>query len=273
MEFKNVFTMKQPDLGKKISELRKQKGLTQEELVEKCNINVRTIQRIEAGDVTPRSFTIKTILEALGLDAGAFFEDSIHEENKIHITDSEKSALRVSWISGIFVAVFSIVGIIIEFILISDGEFYNDGSFYRLGWSIPFLVSLFFFLRGYHKLGEIFENKTLISATYIYFCLEVIIVLLTIVLSVFDLEDVFPEVVSNIIIMLLFGVAELILGIAIGKLKEHLGSFAQIIGILKVVIGLMFISILFSPLSSLLLVPMLIAEIVFLYNTTQKIGE
>ena len=74
MEFKNVFTMKQPDLGKKISELRKQKGFTQEELVEKCNINVRTIQRIEAGDVTPRSFTVKTILEALGINASEFLK-------------------------------------------------------------------------------------------------------------------------------------------------------------------------------------------------------
>ena len=86
MEFKNIFTMKQPDLGKKILELRKQKGLTQEELVELCNINVRTIQRIEAGDVTPRTYTVKTILEALGIDAGTFFEDIINEENKIHLS-------------------------------------------------------------------------------------------------------------------------------------------------------------------------------------------
>jgi transcriptional regulator with XRE-family HTH domain len=57
--------MKQPELGKKIAELRKAKGLTQEELVEKCNINVRTLQRIEAGDATPRSYTIKTIFPAL----------------------------------------------------------------------------------------------------------------------------------------------------------------------------------------------------------------
>ena len=60
--------MKQPALGKKIFDLRKQKGLTQEELVEKCNISVRTIQRIEAGETTPRSFTVKTILEALEAD-------------------------------------------------------------------------------------------------------------------------------------------------------------------------------------------------------------
>ena len=42
--------MKQPQLGLKILELRQQKGFTQEELVEQCNISVRTIQRIEAGE-------------------------------------------------------------------------------------------------------------------------------------------------------------------------------------------------------------------------------
>lgn len=60
--------MKQPDLGRKIAELRKAKGLTQEELVEKCNINVRTLQRIEAGEVIPRSYTIKAIFSALNYD-------------------------------------------------------------------------------------------------------------------------------------------------------------------------------------------------------------
>ena len=57
--------MNQPELGKRIVELRKAKGFTQEELVEKCNINVRTLQRIESGEVTPRSYTVKTIFTAL----------------------------------------------------------------------------------------------------------------------------------------------------------------------------------------------------------------
>ena len=43
--------MNQPELGRKIVELRKAKGLTQEELVEICNLNVRTLQRIESGEV------------------------------------------------------------------------------------------------------------------------------------------------------------------------------------------------------------------------------
>lgn len=57
--------MKQPELGKKIAELRKAKGLTQEELVSKCNLTVRTLQRIESGTVTPRSYTIKMLFAAL----------------------------------------------------------------------------------------------------------------------------------------------------------------------------------------------------------------
>jgi transcriptional regulator with XRE-family HTH domain len=66
--------MQQPDLGKKIAELRKSKGFTQEELVEKCNLNVRTLQRIESGEVTPRSYTLKIIFAAL--------EYNIHESLK-----------------------------------------------------------------------------------------------------------------------------------------------------------------------------------------------
>src|SRR5262245_13098580 len=81
MDFKQL--MKQPDLGKKIVELRKAKGLTQEELVGKCNLNVRTLQRIEAGEVTPRSYTIRTIFGALGFnlhDVGDSSPDSYREE-------------------------------------------------------------------------------------------------------------------------------------------------------------------------------------------------
>ena len=57
--------MKQPDLGKKISELRLAKGLTQGELAGKCNLSLRTIQRIESAEVTPRSYTVKVIFTNL----------------------------------------------------------------------------------------------------------------------------------------------------------------------------------------------------------------
>ncbi len=82
--------MKQPELGKKISELRKDKGLTQEELVDKCNISVRTLQRIESGEVTPRSYTVKTILAALEYDL-----------NKISDLDDKTARNFLEWLKEI----------------------------------------------------------------------------------------------------------------------------------------------------------------------------
>jgi Helix-turn-helix. len=65
--------MEKLDFGTKLIEIRKAKGLTQEEVAEMCKITVRTIHRIESGVVKPRTFTIKIISENLGFD---FFETS-----------------------------------------------------------------------------------------------------------------------------------------------------------------------------------------------------
>jgi len=62
---KNLKMMKQPELGKKVLALRQRKGLTQSELAEVSNLSLRTIQRIESGEVTPRNYTIKVVFESL----------------------------------------------------------------------------------------------------------------------------------------------------------------------------------------------------------------
>ena len=65
-------------------------------MVEKCNINVRTIQRIEAGDVSPRSYTITAILEVLGVD---YFEEE--QKESVTFTAKEKKILSLAWIFGV----------------------------------------------------------------------------------------------------------------------------------------------------------------------------
>ena len=57
--------MKETDIGKTITELRKSKGITQEYLAEKCGISTRSLQRIEAGKVEPRDYTKKIIFDFL----------------------------------------------------------------------------------------------------------------------------------------------------------------------------------------------------------------
>jgi len=60
--------MKQPELGMKVTELRQEKGMTQEHLAELCEISTRTVQRIESGEVDPRLFTLNTLGEVLEYD-------------------------------------------------------------------------------------------------------------------------------------------------------------------------------------------------------------
>ena len=70
--------MNQPDLGLKINELRQGKNLTQEKLAEYCEVSTRTIQRIESGEVEPRSFTRNSLSNILEFDFG---KDNTGNEN------------------------------------------------------------------------------------------------------------------------------------------------------------------------------------------------
>jgi transcriptional regulator with XRE-family HTH domain len=104
--------MKQPELGRKIAELRKSKGLTQEELVDKCNLNVRTLQRIEAGEVIPRSHTIKVIFAAL--DYGVFDSSSpqsVQFFNKV--LDLFNLKINTMKKVSILTAVFAVIAIVL----------------------------------------------------------------------------------------------------------------------------------------------------------------
>ena len=58
--------MKQPELGQKLIELRQQRNMTQEELVEACNVSVRTIQRIESGEVDTSAIYSENITISIG---------------------------------------------------------------------------------------------------------------------------------------------------------------------------------------------------------------
>jgi uncharacterized Tic20 family protein len=77
-------------IAKKIIHCRKLKGITQETLAETTGLNVRTIQRIEAGEVDPRLYTLKSIADALGVNIEQLLpEPTQHELNQLavlHIT-------------------------------------------------------------------------------------------------------------------------------------------------------------------------------------------
>lgn len=54
-------------LGQTIRNARVSKGYTQQQLADQINVNLRSIQRIEKGEVTPRSYTLNLLADHLEL--------------------------------------------------------------------------------------------------------------------------------------------------------------------------------------------------------------
>ena len=153
--------MKQPELGRKILELRKQKGLTQEELVDQCNINVRTIQRIEAGEVTPRSFTLKTILNVLGEDLENLKDVNSLDSESFNINEIGHSSfyIKLAWISGIIYFLSGFVEFAVDYTRFYEDELILSNAAYI---SMKFIVMLayIYFLWGFVVSGKIFPFKS-----------------------------------------------------------------------------------------------------------------
>lgn len=61
-------------IGRNIARIRKEKGLTQVFVAEKCGFDKSNLRRIEAGRSNPTALTLKTIAEALDISASQLLE-------------------------------------------------------------------------------------------------------------------------------------------------------------------------------------------------------
>lgn len=93
--------MEQKEFGQKLIEVRKAKGLTQQDVADISKVTIRTIQRIEAGIVIPRASTIKIISDSLGFD---YFEafDVDKEMNKENQNSKEKRHTLLWYLKDLF---------------------------------------------------------------------------------------------------------------------------------------------------------------------------
>lgn len=92
-------------IGEKIKNARNKKNLTQTELADKCHLNIRTIQRVEKEEVSPRSYTLRLINEVLDTE---FINESTKDKEEEELIQLRKKFLKrknirvISIISSIF---------------------------------------------------------------------------------------------------------------------------------------------------------------------------
>ena len=68
------------DIGNKIKDLRNKKGLTQEELADRCELSKGFISQLENNVTSPSIATLIDILQCLGTDLKHFFNDADDEQ-------------------------------------------------------------------------------------------------------------------------------------------------------------------------------------------------
>ena len=195
-------TMNQPELGTKVAELRIQNSMTQQELAALCNIDIRTIQRIETGEVVPRMHTLKLLSTALGFDLSQFNGNG---ENHHRMPNNK---IRLSLFAGI---IFSVNAIPVVFYLITGSLHF---FIYFLSITVHIITSILFF-RGFYFLGKQFGNMVLAISSFITVILLPLINLIELLKnSLF--KTAYPVTIASVIFTLLcinsiiFGVGLLI---------------------------------------------------------------
>lgn len=275
---KNQSIMKQPELGLKISELRKSKGLTQEELVEQCNISVRTIQRIEAGEVTPRSYTVRTILDVLDYDLSILKQEEHQATTEfkqlllLDVEDTKEATyliqhLNAAWILGIVFFFVTIPEMYADFRIVSDNEYVFGNLTYTL---IKLLVitSYVFFLRGIILVGKLFQNYLLKISAFIMIIMGIVFYLYDIVAIHIEIIDYTYMLVTE---SLCFGIVGILFGIGLLRLRGSLQMLGKVSGVLEIIAAATFLTIILGFIGLGVWSAAIVVEIILLYKVSQML--
>lgn len=122
------------NIGKRITEERKIKGLTQEELAEKAKLNLRTIQRIENNENEPRDKTLQLVFEALEID-----------QSTLSVEPSKWERIVKLILSGFFLVLFNLFLISIIGYFTLDSHATENSRI--AGFLVSFLIPIFIVIK------------------------------------------------------------------------------------------------------------------------------
>ncbi len=220
--------MNQPDLGRKINEIRNRNGITQKDLSEKCKIDIRTVQRIEAGEVIPRASTLKLISEILGLD----YHELIENEQEVQ---RESGSLNILLLIALVAGAMHLVNWFFYAPL-----FPSNLTFYAYSWffSIIDVITTVFFYYGFLLLAKYHENKLLRVASFFFMIGGPFYFIMVHVTGALNIGA--GEMVNQLILSML-GINCIIFGLGLLKTKSSLSALYKSSGILQVLIAPFFI--------------------------------
>ncbi|MGB5402814.1 MAG: helix-turn-helix domain-containing protein [Robiginitalea sp.] len=128
--------------------LREQKHLTQEELSEASGISIRTIQRVEAGQL-PKGHTAKALARALDIALDSLQNTDLTTENR------DYSLIKIINLSSAFVTFIPLLNIILPLAIMHFRKQYNSLTKQIISLQILWTIvsALIFLLTGFLKIS------------------------------------------------------------------------------------------------------------------------
>jgi transcriptional regulator with XRE-family HTH domain len=259
--------MQQPELGRRLTALRRNKNLTQEELVEKSHVSVRTIQRIEAGEVLPRMSTVNILLKALGESYESFSTKSNQEmeTQRSILPGANRNTVLIAALAGVVYLVAQIIlgAMDIAWFTSEHGWEFKMNAIY-IGLTAVMVISYTLFARGFIALSNVFENRLLKAVTYMLIIATAGLAMLDVTsLSVKEVETLWVPYSAAAV---LFGALSIAFGVSLIRLQDGMGELARMAGILEIIIGCLLVTVVLFFVSYVVMIPAVVVEILVLYR-------
>ncbi len=217
--------MKRSELGMIINEVRKEKGITQKELAEACNIDIRTVQRIIAGEVNPRFSTLKLMSEFLQYD----FIKNIETEETGNKTSS---LILIAFISGIIHLLSYLIKSPLFPWLLSPS---NEG--FLFGISIMYLITGSIFYYGIYTCAKSYKNRTLQVAIFISLSLMILFG----IIEYMNISDLSLLNHIRLALTIVLGLNCIVFGIGLLNSKNQNSLLYRVAGLLQLITSPFFI--------------------------------
>lgn len=169
-------------IGKKILDVRKRKGLTQEELSNLAKINLRTLQRIEKDETVPHGNTIKRLCDILDIQIEDILDYGKQEDNNFLIL------FHLSVLSFLIIPLGNIILPTILWLTKRDkivklNELGADLLNFQISWTILVFVSFVTSLLVYYDWNSL-AGKVYMPAIFMILILIVLNIIYSITLGV-----------------------------------------------------------------------------------------
>jgi|SRR3989338_5309233 len=170
-------------------------------------------------------------------------------------------------IAGIIAALLLIPQTILEFLRGANKLTGNLLPVYIIVTIIGVLTYIYF-VWGFKIIGDKTKNKLLIVSSYL---LIIATIAFYIVSFILEGGSALTQALFGVGIIVLLGAVSIPFGIGLLKLKKQFGAIATAAGVLNIISGVSFVTVILAFIGLLVMIPLIVLEIVLMFKAAKKL--